>query len=491
MRAVIAHQNQAVLAERVSMSVLAGTVRLVGNKVRAEAFRTAVVPVVLTGVDYRRAHEACHKAALIWNELVLAQRAHWEARKADLSRAELYAATYALDPVLLELHSHTKQGVVEDLLDAVSTYRMNRKAGLRCRTPHRVKGYRPLSFTRNFGWRVTASGRLALSLGRGRARIVLALPVLTDPDTKLPVPASEWGEVRLCWDRDGRRWALHIAVPTVPAPVLDRSRIMGVDEGIINSMTLAVAASDGFAVTVINGRHARSLKHRRNTTVAHLARLQSKCTRGSRRWRKLDKARKKAQFAAANGLRNVDHQVSRKVANLAVAHDTGTIMLGDVRGIEKNTRRTERRRAGRHQRRRLSQWSRGRQERYLREKTSADVSHINEAYSSKTCPACLSRNRPSGRNYQCQTCGFTAHRDAVGAINILMRATHGEYRRIDPNAIIRVTYLRATPIVVAARSNAENPATPTLCSVGVTLGSAPVQPQALPSGTVDRKVNAA
>jgi len=79
----------------------------------------------------------------------------------------------------------------------------------------------------------------------------------------------------------------------------------------------------------------------------------------------------------------------------------------------------------------------------------------------------------------------------VGAINILMRATHGEYRRIDPNAIIRVTYLRATPIVVAARSKAENPATPTLCSVGVTMGSAPVQPQALPTGTVDRKVNAA
>jgi len=219
--------------------------------------------------------------------------------------------------------------------------------------------------------------------------------------------------------------------------------------------------------------------------------LQSKCTKGSRRWVKLDKARKHAQFAAADGLRNVDHQVSRKVADLAVAHDTGTIVLGDVRGIEKNTLRTERRRAGRHQRRRLSQWSRGRQERYLREKTLADVSHVNEAYSSKTCPACLSRNRPTGRNYQCRACGFAARRDAVGAVNILMRAIHGEYRRVDPGAKIRVTYLRATPIRVA-RSKAENPATPApLVGVGVMLGSAPVQPQALPTGTPDRKVTAA
>lgn len=461
-----------------------------GNKVRAEAFRTAVVPVILTGVDYRRAHEACHNSALIWNELVAAQRTHWESAKADLSRDDLYAVTSGLDPALLELHSQTLQGVAHDLLDAISTSRTSRKAGLKGRAPHRVKAYRPLMFTRNFGWRVTPQGRLALSLGRGRARIILPLPVLTDPATGLVVPASEWGGMRLCWDRDGRRWAMHIAVPTVPAPALDRSRIMGVDEGIINSMTLAVATSDGFAVTVINGRHARSIKHRRNTKVAHLARLQSKCTKGSRRWVKLDKARKKAQFAAANGLRNVDHQVARKVANLAVAHDTGTIVLGDVRGIEKNTRRAERRRAGRHQRRRLSQWSRGRQERYLGEKTRADVSHINEAYSSKTCPACLSRNRPSGRNYRCQSCGFTAHRDAVGAINILMRATHGEYRRIDPNAIVRVTYLRATPLRVG-RSKAENPAAPALHGVGVMLGSAPVQPQALSSGTSDRKVNAA
>ena len=124
-------------------------------------------------------------------------------------------------------------------------------------------------------------------------------------------------------------------------------------------------------------------------------------------------------------------------------------------------------------------------------KTLADVSHVNEAYSSKTCPACLSGNRPTGRNYQCQACGFAAHRDAVGAVNPLMGAIHGEYRRIELGAKIRVTYLRATPIRVA-RSKAENPATPAPpVGVGVMLGSAPVQPQALPTGTPDLKVTAA
>src|ERR1035437_9215700 len=218
----------------------------VAHRDRAEVWRTAVVPVVLTGVDYRRAHEACHKTGLLWNELVAAQRKYWESVNADPSCKDLRRVMYALDPALLELHSHTKQAVVDDLLDSVATSGTNGKAGLKVRAPHRLKAYRPLSFTRSFGWRVTPQGRLGLSLGRGRARIVLPLSTLLDPATGLDVPPADWGELRLCWDRDGRRWALHIAVPTQPAPALDPIRVMGVDEGIINPMTIAVQTPDGF-----------------------------------------------------------------------------------------------------------------------------------------------------------------------------------------------------------------------------------------------------
>ena len=79
----------------------------------------------------------------------------------------------------------------------------------------------------------------------------------------------------------------------------------------------------------------------------------------------------------------------------------------------------------------------------------------------------------------------------MGAVNIAMHAIHGEYRRVDPGAKIRVTYLRATHIRVA-RSKAENPATPVpLVGVGVMLGPVHVQPHPLSTGTPDRKVNAA
>ncbi len=142
-------------------------------------------------------------------------------------------------------------------------------------------------------------------------------------------------------------------------------------------------------------------------------------------------------------LRDFDHQVSNKAANHLIGHNTARVIVGDVRGIEKETK--SKRCMGRHGRQQLSQWSRGTQERYLNEKTKLEMEHLNESYSSQTCPACLTRNRPSGRHYRCKNpiCGFTCHRDAVGAINILQKALYEEYTPIGPDTKIEVTYLRA------------------------------------------------
>ena len=68
----------------------------------------------------------------------------------------------------------------------------------------------------------------------------------------------------------------------------------------------------------------------------------------------------------------------------------------------------------------------------------------------------------------------------------LQAVTHPDAGNVAKNPpLSRVTYLRATPIRVG-RSKAENPAMPASQSLGVMLGSAPVQPQALSTGTPDR-----
>ncbi|MHB8288852.1 MAG: hypothetical protein ACYDEY_06385 [Acidimicrobiales bacterium] len=54
------------------------------------------------------------------------------------------------------------------------------------------------------------------------------------------------------------------------------------------------------------------------------------------------------------------------------------------------------------------------------------------------------RNRLNDRDYRRKDpeCGFTCHRDAVGAINIPQETMHGDYLSIGADVEIRVTYLR-------------------------------------------------
>jgi putative transposase len=200
--------------------------------------------------------------------------------------------------------------------------------------------------------------------------------------------------MQLCWDQDHRLFSLHIPCQTVRESS-HGDAITAIDEGIINSMALATWVDDKtIDVTIINGREARAIKRQRNKAVGQLHCKIGRCKNGSRQHRRLVMAKKKINSKAKLSLREFDHQVSRKAANHVINHHTGRLLVGDVRGIEKHTKAE--RRMQRHGRQQLSQWSRGRQERYLKDKTGLDLDLLNESGSTKTCPACLTRNRPSG-----------------------------------------------------------------------------------------------
>lgn len=404
-----------------------------------DQIRTAVCPVNLTGADYRRTHDACHQAALLWDRAVDWVHAEWKTG----GRPGKYDIQSFLTSIPQEdrpLHAHTTEILAHDLYEAIKTSRTNRKNGMKVRAPWRKKNYRPLSFSKGYGWRIS-DGQLHLSLGRGRPRIDLPIPIVSDSATGEPVSSEMWGESQLCWDQDARMFSLRIPYQTKRTGSTGDA-VTAIDEGIINPMALATWVDEkAIDVTIINGREARAVKRQRNKSVGKLQRKLSHCKNGSRKHRRLVAAKKKVKARAKAHLRDSNHQVSRKAADHVIGHNTGRLVIGDVRGIEKKTR--QRRSADRHQRQRLSQWERGTHELHLGVKTGLEPEHLNESSSTKTCPACGARNCPSGRDYRCKACGFVCHRDAVGAINILQKALYGSYVSIRPDTEIRVTYLRA------------------------------------------------
>ena len=405
-----------------------------------DVVRAAIVPVTLSGADYRRAHDAHHIAAGLWDQEVDWVHGEWKA-KHNPGKYDIRAFLTSIPREQRPLHAHSTEAIGYDLYEAIKTSRTNRKNGMRVRSSWRKKNYRPLSFSKHFGWRVRPDRKLNLSLGRAIPGIVLALPNVEDPVGAEPVAPELWSEIQLCWDQDNRQFSLHIPY-TSSRSVSTGENVTAIDEGIINPMALATWVDEKtIDVTIINGREARAIKRQRNKATGALQRKLSKTKNGSRKHHGLSAATKRIKGKARLQLRDLDHQVARKAANHVIAHKTGRLVVGDVRGIEHKTK--QRRRIGRSSRQQLSQFSRGVQEKYLEEKTGLDIEYLNESGSTKTCPVCAARNRPSGRDYRCKVCNFTCHQDALGAINILQEAIHGDYVPMGAGVVIRVTYLRA------------------------------------------------
>ncbi len=358
--------------------------------------RTAICPVTLSGADHRRAHDACHLAAKLWERVVDWVHSEWKAKRSP-GKYDIRAFLTSLPLQERPLHAHTTEAIGYDLYEAIKTSRTNRKNGMKVRFTWRKKNYRPLSFSNGYGWRIS-NDKLHLSLGRGRPGISVLIPVVTDPTTGVQAPPEMWGEIQLCWDQDAREWSLHIPYETKRAGSTGDA-VTAIDEGVINPMALATWTDERtIDVTIINGREGRAIKRQRNKSVGSIQKTLSKCKNGSRKHRRLAKAKKKVKAKAKRKLRDFDHQVARKAANHVIAHNSGRLVVGDVRGIEQRTR--QRKSANRHLRQQLSQWSRGRQECYLKEKTGLEDEHLDESSSTKTCPACGARNRPSGRDYK-------------------------------------------------------------------------------------------
>lgn len=405
--------------------------------------RTATVVVSLTGASYRLAHDAAHQLAQLWNTAVDWVHAQWREDRSPDKKAIRKHLT-SLPRTERPFHAHSTEAVAYDLFEAIETFRTNRANGMDVRPPWRKKNYRPISFTRGYGWRVTPGGALALSLGRGRPRILLPLPEVKDSGSGEIVGVELWREIQLCWDRGSRVFELHIAYFS-DRGALKGDRLAAIDQGVINPMAIATRDEHGdFDVLVITGREARSIRRGRAKNNGQYQRRISRAKNGSKHHRRLVISKRLAQGTATRQLRDLDHNVARKAARFLEDHHVGRVVAGDLDGIEKDTKTTKR--LGRRQRQEISTWSRARQERYLREATLVELEHVDERDTTKTCPKCGARNRPKGRWYRCKEpgCGLECHRDAVGAVNIWTKAGYGEISPIG-DASVRVTYLRAVP----------------------------------------------
>jgi putative transposase len=363
-----------------------------------------------------------YTSTLVWHYRIYRRTGHWLSEYAA-KRLEDYLGGSTT------LHAHSRDAAQEGFYDACKVARRQRQVGLDMRYPHRRKIYRTTTW-KNTGIRVR-EGIMWLSRSRGLEPIRVALPARL-----LDYPASAYKQVELVWDHAGRRYHWHVTIEDGVEPALaPGNAVVAVDLGEIHPAAL----TDGHEAVVISARRLRATHQYTAKRLAEIHAKQAGKTKGSCRWRRLQ--RRKSRFLARQKqrARDIEHKVSRAVVDWAAERKAGTLAVGDVRDV------ADGKRMGAKSQQKIGMWSHGIVRQYLTYKAQAAGIHVelvDEHETSKTCPRCGRQYKPCGRIYRCpgNACGLVAHRDVVGSVNILSRKVHGEVAKILPPALSATKY---------------------------------------------------
>ncbi|MCY9748443.1 transposase, partial [Paenibacillus larvae] len=196
------------------------------------------------------------------------------------------------------------------------------------------------------------------------------------------------------------KWYAQISIE-VPTSVTNNENIMGIDLGL--KVPAVSVTSTGKTRFFGNGRENKYIRRKYQQRRRKLGKL-----------KKLSAIRKLGN-KEQRWMKDQNHKISRQIVDTAIQEGVSIIKLERLENIRK-TARTSRKNA-----KNLHSWTFYQLQQFISYKANLvgiKIVEVNPAYTSQTCPACAEKNKAKDRWYEC-SCGFNAHRDRVGAINIM------------------------------------------------------------------------
>ncbi len=355
-------------------------------------------------IPYMEQLDAANRAsASVWNECLKLKEVWCYAHGAWGYFPNKKACELWMDKQLTKsqvLHSQSIQAVRRRYFQNWQSFSALRRNGDKTsRPPYKQKQFQTTT------WRKSAirvkGNMLILSMGKGNKPI--EIPIKKNADK-----VKDAAIVNLVYNKG--QYELHFVYKIDKSDKSEGESIVGVDIGEIHP----IVSHDGVITEIFNGRYIRSLYRLRNKVIASFGKKIDRCERHSPRWVHLVKRKWKHIKKIDNQIRDCLHKHTTKLVQLCVDRDIGTIVLGDLTRIRDNID------YGKRANQKLHQWVFSKITYLITYKAKAlgiKVVQIDESYTSQTCPACVKKNKPSSRDYTCK-CGFSYHRDGVGAINI-------------------------------------------------------------------------
>jgi len=344
-------------------------------------------------------------SAQVWNDtLKIAKEYALQNNGKWINKVELQAALKNKYPI----HSQSIQAVAHKYLFARKATLEKLEKGLKARYPYKQKKYFNTKWVQK-AFKIYPNGKIELSMGSKRQPIVVYVKHL---------PSFEIKEIELIYDK-----GLKLCLSYDDGQVVENNshtNTVGIDLGQIHAIS---AYTENGNSIIITGRKARSVQRLRNKKLKELQKKMSKCKKGSRQWKKYNKAKQYIMSKSDAQLKDILHKTTKQFVDWCIKNEVQQVVVGDVEGVQRNTKKKRKKSVNQQ----LSQWQFGKLQKYLEYKLQAKgigITKITEEYTTQTCPVCGRRKKTSTRNYVCR-CGYKEHRDIHGAKNILSKYKYG------------------------------------------------------------------
>ena len=264
-------------------------------------------------------------SAQIWNDgLAVAKDYSLSNGGKWIGKSKLQAALKGKYP----LHSQSIQAVCHK-------YLFSRDAAYKAR----LKGYKdnkyPYKTKKHFNtkwvdkaFKILPSGRIELSMGNYNGKRQQALVIWCKN-----IPSGDIKEIELIYDR-GLKVSMSYDDGIEEAEGTGSKKV-AVDLGEIHS--IASFCENGESI-IITGRKLRSIHRLRNKKLAELQRLMSKCKKGSRQWRRYNRAKQYALSKSEIQLQDALHKTSKNFVDWCVQNSVSEVAVGKVEGVQRNTK---------------------------------------------------------------------------------------------------------------------------------------------------------
>jgi len=363
-------------------------------------------------------------ATKLWNSCV------WESREAH-KNGEKYPTESELKEKFKhykswkQLHSQSAQAVVEEYFEAVRSYVKHKNNG---HDEMRPPGFKNKHTLRTVTWKRQGfeyqNGHLTLKFSRGMNSVEISLPEGSDtlelPDgTVLKGVPVEVKVKAIYRKRKVVGLELRVTWDFGVVPLILAGKVSAYD---LNAALVARISTEGSQQLIVC-RELLSLVQYRNKIIAEFQQKMSHLKEGSRKWKVLLNAKRKALKKLDRRIKQMTNALTKLMVEIDEAEDITFSVLGDLTGIRRKSRTGDKSKKANQKINQLPYAQIEQQHRYKSLLRQIYPDKASEGYSSQTCSRCGARNK-SYRVHRglwcCKDCGAIVQAD-LNSVNGIIK----------------------------------------------------------------------